>query len=84
VTGIPCYLLLAGDDPANASFCESVSDAKDLFVRVNLGARSMRFATLHFVEKQGDDFDPAKPNRWLRLDPGRTLTEAGYPLKEKS
>lgn len=77
----PCYLLLDGQEPAEASFCETIGRAKDEFVYVHRTDRTKtHYAKLFFVEQQGDDFDPRKPSRWMRLAP-RCLTTAGHPLK---
>lgn len=64
-----CYLLEQGDDPANASFCRSIGEAKEKY---GDAARQLaRFgqehtASLHLVEAQGDDWSEY-PDRILTL-----------------
>jgi hypothetical protein len=70
----PCYLLVEGDDPANASFCESISEAKDQFCRQALPLANIEqylSASVFFVEQQGDEFGDY-PDRVLRMKATRT------------
>jgi len=76
----PCYLLFAGDAHADASFCETIGEAKAQFERAatQLAQYGQEIsATLHFVDAQGDDW-VEDPDRYLTLSPrGRVIMEFG-------
>ncbi len=74
----PCYLLFEGDDHANASFCESVSEAKSLFQRAAMPAWKIEQylrATLHYVEARGDDWSQDADARLILSKRGAVVFE---------
>jgi len=65
----PCYLKFTTDMPSEASFCESLSAAKEQYLKVayRLASWGQQItASVHFVEAQGDDF-AEEPDRLLSL-----------------